>query len=56
MCAFEQKAQALDCCKVSLEVRESNEPAKTLYKRMDYSQGRFGPQNDLLEFWEKEFH
>lgn len=32
MLAFEEKARELGCCKITLEVREVNNPAKTLYR------------------------
>ena len=52
--AFENKARALGCCKVSLEVREHNESARALYGSLAYRRATFGPQDDILEFWEKK--
>lgn len=56
MLAFEAKAHELGCCKVTLEVRESNERAKALYSVLGYRQGTFGPCNDALEFWERRLY
>lgn len=53
MQAFEGKARALGCCRITLEVRASNVPAKSLYGSLDYRQAVFGPQQDTLEYWEK---
>jgi ribosomal protein S18 acetylase RimI-like enzyme len=53
MLAFETKARALGCCKVTLEVRASNAAAKALYQGLEYRPGIFGPQSDVLEFWER---
>jgi ribosomal protein S18 acetylase RimI-like enzyme len=53
MLAFEEKARELDCCKVTLEVRETNEPAKALYRGLEYSRGSIGPQSELVQFLEK---
>ncbi|MCI0538919.1 MAG: GNAT family N-acetyltransferase [Verrucomicrobiales bacterium] len=55
MLAFEEKARELGCCKITLEVREVNDPAKGLYRGLQYSRGRFGPRNEVVEFWEKNF-
>ena len=55
MLAFEKKARELGCCKVTLEVRGTNEPAKALYSKLAYSRGRFGPGNEVVESWEKKF-
>ncbi len=52
--AFENKARTLGGCKVSLEVREHNKSAKTLYGNLAYRHATFGPQDDILEFWEKK--
>ena len=36
LAAVEERARELDCCKVTLEVRESNPRAKALYRRCGY--------------------
>lgn len=41
--AVQQKASELDCCKITLEVRDDN-PAKALYER-------FGFENDDPKMW-----
>ncbi len=56
MLAFETKARELGCCKVTLEVRKSNELAKALYRGLAYRRGTFGPRNDALQFWERRLY
>lgn len=53
MQAFENKARTLGCCRLTLEVRAANTPARSLYSALDYRQAVFGPQQDTLEYWEK---
>lgn len=54
MQAFERQALEIGCCKINLEVRQSNELAKGLYRALSYTPAVFGPTRDLLEFWEKD--
>jgi ribosomal protein S18 acetylase RimI-like enzyme len=51
--AFEDKARTLGCCRLTLEVRAENVPAKSLYAALDYRQAMFGRERDALEYWEK---
>jgi ribosomal protein S18 acetylase RimI-like enzyme len=46
--AVEKKAKELDCCKVTLEVREDNHKAMALYQHMG-----FGPGDHPMYFWKK---
>lgn len=53
MRAFEMKAWALGCYKVTLKVRETNAPAKALYQGLAYRCGDLAPHEDMMETWEK---
>ncbi len=53
MQSFEDRARTLGCCRLTLEVRTGNVPAKSLYAALDYRQAVFGPERDTLEYWEK---
>jgi ribosomal protein S18 acetylase RimI-like enzyme len=44
-------ARALDCCKVTLEVRVDNHPALRLYEKCGFEPG--DPQNTAQWFWTK---
>lgn len=46
--AVETKARRLSCCKVTLEVREDNQPAQHLYRRLGFTSS----QPPML-FWHK---
>ncbi len=46
--AVEQKAKAMDCCKLTLEVRTDNTEALKIYKRFG-----FGCENHAMYFWTK---
>lgn len=53
MQSFEDRARTLGCCRLTLEVRTGNVPAKSLYAALEYRQAVFGPERDTLEYWEK---
>jgi len=46
--AMEEKARSLDCCKVTLEVREDNLRAMSLYRSRGFSAGKYP-----MYFWTK---
>lgn len=46
----ERRARAMDCCKVTLEVRADNRAAMALYRREGFSAGDFP-----MYFWRKMF-
>lgn len=53
MRAIEDRAKELGCCKLTLEVRETNHIAKHIYSRIGYQNAKFGANESALEFWEK---
>lgn len=50
---IESKARELECCKLTLEVREDNGPARRLYQHLDFARMVVGEQGKPMEFWEK---
>lgn len=42
LAAAEEHAQALHCCKLTLEVQEDNQPARRLYERFGFRDVRYG--------------
>lgn len=54
MAEIEERAKALGCFKINLEVREHNVSAKSLYRSLGYEVAKFGPGGDILESWEKK--
>ena len=51
--AVENKARALGCSKLTLEVQEHNRPALALYGRLGFTDGRYEPQAGRVLFREK---
>jgi ribosomal protein S18 acetylase RimI-like enzyme len=51
--AVEDKARALGCSKVTLEVQEHNLPALALYGRLGFGDGRYEPHAGRVLFREK---
>jgi ribosomal protein S18 acetylase RimI-like enzyme len=42
--AVERKAQALDCCKITLEVAENNHKARQIYRAAGFAQTVYAPE------------
>ena len=51
---IEQIASDRHCCKVTLEVLEGNEAAKSAYRKYGFSPYTLDEQNGSAQFWEKE--
>ena len=50
---IENKARALRCCRLTLEVREDNYVARGLYRKVGFDRVLIGPKNIPMEFWRK---
>jgi len=50
---IEAKARALNCCRITLEVKEDNRVARALYRKLGYDQVVVGPKRIPMEFWHK---
>jgi GNAT superfamily N-acetyltransferase len=50
---IETKARELNCCRLTLEVREDNQPARTLYRKVGFDRALVGPRHIPMEFWRK---
>ncbi len=50
---IEAKARELDCCRLTLEVREDNIVARGLYRKVGFDLVKVGPKNIPMEFWRK---
>ncbi len=50
---IETKARELNCCRLTLEVREDNEPARKLYRKTGFDRVLVGPNQIPMEFWRK---
>src|SRR5260370_1449894 len=50
---IETKARELNCCRLTLEVREDNQPARTLYRKVGFDRALVGPNKIRMEFWRK---
>ncbi len=48
---IETKARALDCCRLTLEVREDNHVARGLYRKFGFAEAMAGSAR--MEFWNK---
>jgi ribosomal protein S18 acetylase RimI-like enzyme len=55
MNAIEAKARSIGCCKLTLEVREDNNPARGLYRKLGFTESVVGPTRIPMEFWSKTF-
>lgn len=53
MQAVEAKARKLKCCKLTLEVREDNEVARGLYRKLGFDRSVVGANRAAMEFWQK---
>ena len=54
LAALEDRARALGCCKLTLEVLEGNVPAKALYKKMGFEGYQLQDEHGRAEFWQKK--
>jgi len=54
LAALEDRARALGCCKLTLEVLEGNAPAKALYKKMGFEGYQLQDEHGRAEFWQKK--
>lgn len=50
---LEAKARELNCCRLTLEVRQDNVVARGLYRKIGFEQVVVGPQRVPMEFWRK---
>jgi ribosomal protein S18 acetylase RimI-like enzyme len=50
---IESKARDLGCCRLTLEVREDNEVARALYRKVGFDRVVVGPKSIPMEFWRK---
>ena len=50
---IEAKARAMNCCRVTLEVREDNRVARGLYRKVGFDQVVVGAERIPMEFWHK---
>lgn len=50
---IEAKARELNCCRLTLEVRQDNVVARGLYRRVGFDHAVVGPQRVPMEFWRK---
>jgi len=50
---IEAKARAMNCCGLTLEVREDNRVARGLYRKVGFDRVVVGEQRVPMEFWRK---
>jgi GNAT superfamily N-acetyltransferase len=50
---IEAKARELNCCRITLEVREDNRVARGLYRKVGFDRVVVGPERVAMEFWHK---
>src|ERR1700675_4019655 len=50
---IEVKARELNCCRITLEVREDNRVARGLYRKVGFDRVVVGAERIALEFWHK---
>ncbi len=50
---IEARARALNCCRLTLEVREDNVVARGLYRAFGFDRAAVGPERVVQEFWLK---
>lgn len=50
---IEAKARNLNCCRITLEVREDNRVARGLYRKVGFDRVVVGPDRVPMEFWHK---
>jgi GNAT superfamily N-acetyltransferase len=54
MDAIEAKARELRCCKITLEVLETNHVARGLYRKLGFDRAEAGAEKIPMEFWQKK--
>ncbi|WP_019938298.1 GNAT family N-acetyltransferase [Bordetella sp. FB-8] len=54
LAALEDRARAMGCCKLTLEVLEGNLPAKSLYQKMGYEGYILKEETGRAMFWQKK--
>ena len=50
---IEAQARELNCCRITLEVREDNRVARGLYRKVGFDRVVVGAERIALEFWHK---
>jgi ribosomal protein S18 acetylase RimI-like enzyme len=50
---IEAQARKLNCCRITLEVREDNRVARGLYRKVGFDRVVVGPERIVMEFWQK---
>jgi ribosomal protein S18 acetylase RimI-like enzyme len=50
---IEAKARELNCCRITLEVREDNRVARGLYRKVGFDRVVVGAERISMEFWHK---
>jgi len=50
---IEAKARELNCCRITLEVREDNRVARRLYRKVGFDRVVVGAERIPMEFWRK---
>ena len=50
---IEARARDLNCCRITLEVREDNRVARGLYRKVGFDRVVVGAERIALEFWHK---
>ncbi len=50
---IEVKARELNCCRITLEVREDNRVARGLYRKVGFDRVVVGAERVAMEFWHK---
>ena len=50
---IEAKARELNCCRITLEVREDNRVARGLYRKVGFDRVVVGAERIPVEFWHK---
>jgi ribosomal protein S18 acetylase RimI-like enzyme len=50
---IERRARELNCCRITLEVREDNRVARGLYRKTGFDRVVVGVQRIAMEFWNK---
>ena len=51
---IEARARAMNCCRITLEVRRDNHVARGLYRKVGFDQVVVGAERIPMEFWHKQ--